>query len=419
MLFGSSGIRRPYDQELLLLALKVGSTLGTSAAEVVVGRDTRLTSHLLLESLVSGLLGAGVDVYDGGVAPTPTIAYFTRFTDAGCVVTASHNPEEYNGLKLFNPDGTSFTRSQQDALTKKIEKITWAPWEEQGDLAPVDALLPHTTAILDRVECSSPLRVIVDCGNGSGSVVTPNLLSQLGITVIPINCNSEGRFARSPEPTRESLSYLGEMVRQQGADCAIAHDGDADRMVAFDGKGRLISGDHLLMLFTQYLGCKRVVTTVDTSMAIEAITEVHRTPVGDTYVSEHLKEWGDFGGEQSGTWVFPSLSLCPDGIYAAALLCEIASEWNLASEVDALPHFALFRESIPHDAAAAVLTSLGAPTPTDGIRVTVDDGWYLIRASGTEPKIRITVEGETEQAAKRLMVHAKELVTKVAQNITR
>ena len=200
------------------------------------------------------------------------------------------------------------------------------------------------------------------------------------------------------------------MVRKNGARCAIVHDGDADRMMAFDNKGRYISGDHLLVLFARYIGAKRVVTTSDASMIIEDCAEVRRTPVGDAYVSEELLKWGDFGGEPSGAWIFPKISCCPDGPFAAALFCEMSSEWDIAKEIDGIPMCHLIRESFACKNAQDILTTLGASSPTDGIRITDDDGWYLIRASGTEPKIRITAEGKTLAKAKILLTKGKKRI---------
>jgi phosphoglucosamine mutase len=158
------------------------------------------------------------------------------------------------------------------------------------------------------------------------------------------------------------------------------------------------------------MGAKRVVTTSDASMIIDEIAEVHRTPVGDAYVSEELLNWGEFGGEPSGAWVFPQISLCPDGPFAAALFCEIASEWDIAEEIDGMPSYPILRESFHTTSAREILAGLGASSPTDGIRISEDDGWCLIRASGTEPKIRITAEGKSLDRAKAMLAKGKELV---------
>jgi phosphoglucosamine mutase len=152
------------------------------------------------------------------------------------------------------------------------------------------------------------------------------------------------------------------------------------------------------------------VTTVDASMAIEEIATVRRTPVGDTAVSAELARWGTFGGEPSGAWIFPEHSLCPDGPYAAALYGEISREWDVAAEIDRMPAYPVVRESLPCDDAPEVMRSIGAESPTDGIRLAGEDGWCLIRASGTEPKIRITAEGTDRRAAETMLARGRALL---------
>ena len=402
MLFGSSGIRRKFDQTLVDTALKVGSVLAANSSDCIVGMDTRTTSPLLAHLVVSGIIGGGGTAHVAGIVPTPTVAFNTRTAQTGCMITASHNPEEYNGLKLFNPNGSSFTLSQQAEMETLLKSPHWADWQHQGTMQTFDAITPHKNAILDMITIKPDLSVVVDCGNGAGCTLTPTLLADAGAKTTCINCDTSGHFSRLSEPLKEHLGYLGEMVKKTESACAVVHDGDADRMMAFDNRGRFIDGDHLLMLFSKYLNAGKVVTTSDASMIIEGIAEVRRTPVGDSYVSEELQKWGDFGGEPSGAWIFPKISLCPDGPYAAALFCEIASEWDVASELDAMPTYPILRESCVCKNAREMVTSLGASNPTDGIRVADEDGWYLIRASGTEPKIRITAEGHTLKKAKEM-----------------
>jgi phosphoglucosamine mutase len=412
MLFGSSGIRQRFDQSLVTTALAVGAALGAHFHEIVVGMDTRTTSPLLARAVTAGILGSGGNVHDCGIVPTPSVAYAARQANAGCMITASHNPEEYNGLKLFNPDGSSFTTHQQHEMERLLASPCWADWQNQGTHQPFDAITPHKKAILDAVSVPSGCSAVVDCGNGAGSVLTPSLLTAAGMKTICINCDPAGHFARPSEPLAEHLGYVGEMVHKTGSTCAIVHDGDADRMMAFDNRGRYIDGDHLLMLFARHLGAQRVVTTSDASMIIEDVADVRRTQVGDTFVSEELLQWGDFGGEPSGAWIFPHHSFCPDGPYAAALFCEIAGSCDIAEELDAMPAYHILRTSVPNERAREIVSRLGAENPTDGIRKTGKDGWYLIRASGTEPKIRITAEGTTPKKAREMLERAQKLVRK-------
>jgi phosphoglucosamine mutase len=410
MLFGSSGIRRKFDHTLADTALKIGSALASGSPDIIVGMDTRTTSPLLANLLISGIMGAGGTVRNAGIVPTPSVAFSTRSAQAGCMITASHNPEEYNGLKLFNRDGSSFTKIQQAEMEALISTQHWTDWEHKGHEQLFDAIGPHKRAILDAVNIKGNSSVILDCGNGAGCLLTPSLLTEAGVKTTCINCNPSGHFSRPSEPLLEHVSYIGEMVRKTGSGCAVVHDGDADRMMAFDNRGRYISGDHLLVLFARYIGAKRVVTTSDASMIIEDCAEVRRTPVGDAYVSEELRKWGDFGGEPSGAWIFPKISNCPDGPFAAALFCEMSSEWDIAKEIDAIPTYHLLREAFACETARDVLTGLGASSPTDGIRIADEDGWCLIRASGTEPKIRITAEGKTRAKAKALLAKGKERI---------
>ena len=412
MLFGSSGIRQLFDRSLVEIALGVGAVTGEHFPDCIVGTDTRTTSPVLARIIIAGILGAGGNARFTGIAPTPSIAYSARTADAGCMITASHNPEEYNGIKLFNPDGSSFTQVQQRDVEEFLKDPHWTDWHHQGAESSYDALTPHKKAILDAISVDPGLSVVIDCGNGAGCMLTPDMLAAAGIKTTCLNCNPSGHFGRPSEPLKEYLGYVGEMVRKYGAACAVVHDGDADRMMAFDNRGRFIDGDHLLMLFTEHLGAKKVVTTSDASMLIEGIADVHRTPVGDAFVSEELLSWGEFGGEPSGAWIFPQISYCPDGPFAAALFCEIASGCDVAERLDAMPSYTILRESFHDDYARQKVTSLGAKNPTDGIRVANENGWYLIRASGTEPKIRITAEGIRPAEAKEMLRQAKDLLKK-------
>jgi phosphoglucosamine mutase len=415
MLFGSSVIRRAYGRDLVDISLSLGSAAGGPGAEILLGRDTRTTGPVLASLVSAGILGSGGNVHLAGIAPTPVIAYGARNFSAGIMITASHNPEDYNGFKLFRPDGSSF--SGPDQLNVEEAFCTPAPqiWDRQGVITTYDAVSPYIEAISAVRRSVDGVKMILDCGNGAGCTVTPRLLDHLGVAVSCINCTPQGRFARPSEPLEENLSSLPAIVRRTGAAGAIAHDGDAGRVMAFDNRARFISGDRLMMLFIRFLGVKRVVTTFDSSMAIEEIAEVRRTPVGDTFVSAELAHWGEFGGEPSGAWIFPSHSLCPDGPYAAALFCEIASEWDIAKEIDAMPSYPVIRKSYPCENATEIFAALDVPNPTDGIRISNDDGWVLVSASGTGLEIRITAEGKDRTKARKIFEKGLDLVKKGKQ----
>ena len=403
MLFGSSGIRKLFAQELLSLGPLVGAAVSVDAKRIVLATDTRTSRNTLSDAILSGLISGGAEVSFGGIAPTPSVALAAGQADAGVMITASHNPENYNGYKLFRPDGSSYTVSQQEEIERRVAEPVYAAWDKQGTVSPADIITPHKEKILAEITVPENMTVVVDCGNGAGGQITPDVLGADGAKVIPVNCDPSGKFARPSEPLEKNLLHIPELIRKTGASCAVVNDGDADRMMAFDNLGRYVDGDSLLALFAKYLDAKQVVTTVDASMSIEEVAEVHRTPVGDSFVSEELLSWGTFGGEPSGSWIFPKHSLCPDGPYAAALFAEISSEWNVAEELDALPKYTILRDAVMTPNGKEIMGILGAENPTDGIRFADENGWYLIRASGTEPKVRCTAEGRTKEYAKRML----------------
>lgn len=413
-LFGSSGIRAPFGKDLLDLAFRVGLAVGKNYHEVVVGTDTRTTADAMKNAVSTGLLAAGARCADAGIVPTPTLAFVTREFNAGVMVTASHNPPEYNGIKLLNPDGSSFDALQQaqveEAVTGESYDITG--WEDikQGGMFP-EAVDRHISRILPDFPGETDIKVVIDAGCGAASLVTPRLLKRMGCDVIGINCYNSGFFPRPAEPVETNLKELCDTVRESGAVVGIAHDGDADRLMAVDETGRFITGDALLAIFASREGIKDVVTTLDASMAIgEMGLAVRRTRIGDTWVSEELRHGGDFGGETSGCWIFPEISLCPDGIYAAALITRIAARRKLSELVDSLPSYPLLRRSVSGSigSLSRVEEELEYLKPvlagdTDGLKLNLTDGWILVRPSGTEPKIRLTAEAKTEERAQYLM----------------
>jgi phosphoglucosamine mutase len=404
--FGSSGIRTVFDDKLLMLAFRVGLAVGGDRGSVVVGTDTRTTGDALKYAVMAGLLAAGARCADAGILPTPTLAYVTREFDAGVMVTASHNPPEYNGLKLLNPDGSSYDTPQQEKIEAALEEPSFAVagWEdvERGGLYQA-AVEKHLQAILKDFPVELGLKVVVDAGCGAASEVTPRLLESLGCEVIPLDCRNSGFFPRAVEPVEANLEGLKSAVVASGAALGIAHDGDADRMMAVDERGRFITGDKLLVVLARAVGAKDVVTTLDASMAIDELgLTVRRTRIGDTWVSEELRNGGEFGGETAGAWVFPGISLCPDGIYAAARIAAVAAGQRLSGLVDAVPAYPLRRGNIAGrfagtDGIEAALAPLGPRSASrlDGLKLDFDDGWLLVRPSGTEPKMRITVEART------------------------
>jgi phosphoglucosamine mutase len=422
-LFGSSGIRTVFDKDLLNIAFRAGLAVGKIHANVIVARDTRTSGDAMKYAVMSGVLAAGANCRNAGVVPTPTLAYVTREFDAGIMITASHNPPQYNGVKLFNPDGSSYDARQQEEIEAEILKKNYkaADWDrvKSGEDYP-RAAEKHISVILANFIRGFKARVVVDAGCAAASEVTPLLLRKLGCEVITLNCTPSGFFPRTIEPVEENLQELSRMVVKTQAAVGIAHDGDADRMMAVDDRGRFISGDKLLAILARAAQAEDVVTTLDASMAIEEMGfKTRRTRIGDTWVSEELRKGGDFGGETSGAWIFPNISFCPDGIYAAAQIAALASERSLAALADKIPVYPLLRGSVSYKKIdmPRLKTNLKALKPVsvndiDGYKLDFHDGWLLARPSGTEPKIRLTAEAKTQAKVKKLYDLGLEAVQK-------
>jgi phosphoglucosamine mutase len=418
--FGSSGIRGLGNVDVTpQLALWVGMAIGELYGDTVIGRDPRLTGPMLDHALSAGVMSSGAAAWDAGLVSTPTLARGARSYACGVVITASHNPAPYNGIKLWNPDGMAFDEDQQGEIEDALDRNQFSPpaWNRIGRISSrPDLVQEHVDAILKEVG-PAKVRVVVDCGCGATCTITPFLLRQMGCNVIAMNAQADGHFpGRDPEPTEENLVGLAATVRATKADLGIAHDGDGDRMVAMDRAGRFVGGDLLLALFARREVRKGLVVPVDASMVLSDLlpnATIWRTRVGDVYVAAELKRRGaDFGGEPSGTWIFPKATLCPDGVFAAAKLVSIVAEQPLDLLVKEIPRYPVLRGSIAYSASDrvaiesrldAALRNLGADVSTlDGWRLQFDDGWALARFSGTEPKIRILAESRDERRAKEI-----------------
>lgn len=426
-LFGSSGIRGVIGQDFTIdLAVSISEAVGSANRSIVLGRDTRVTGQMVSQALIAGATSMGANVHDTGMVSTPTLARAASNFDCGIMVTASHNPSQYNGVKLWNPDGSAFDSLQMTEVENRIINRSFEPksWRHVGSTHHLDgALDAHVEAIVKALGSASS-RVVLDCGNGATFEVSPRALRTLGCGLTTINCQADGFFpGRTPEPTEDQLIDLKETVLRRGADVGIAHDGDGDRMVAVDDKGRFIDGDRLIALFASSLKVKGVVAPMDASMVLDDLVDrVVRCKVGDVYVAEALKQNDlDFGGEPSGTYIFPQETYCPDGVYAGALLAKMASEQKLSDMVDYLPSYPARRTSHMFDPRQRreVEERLGAATlgldcdrllTMDGYRAEYPDGWFLVRLSGTEPKLRVTVEARDRGELDRLTVIASDLV---------
>ena len=432
-MFGTSGIRGPVGEEVTAdLALRVGRALGAETGRVVVGRDPRASGETLVDALTAGLRELGTDAIDLGIAATPTIARSVgwRDADAGVAVTASHNPPADNGLKLWQPSGQAYDSAGRERITARIEADDYElqPWDGLGTRTSADGRGRHVGALVEAAGGAGALDldVAVDLGNGAGGVTVEALIGA-GCTVETLNAQPDGRFPGRPsEPTAENCTALSTLVAGGEYDLGIAHDGDADRTRAVAGDGTFLSGDALLSLFAADAAeaGDRVAVPVDTSLAVEDFlaegdVSVTRTPVGDVHVAEAATaEDVAFGGEPSGAWIWPETTLCPDGPLAAVRLAVLAAAEPIETRLEAIPSYPIRRTSIECEDKEAtmaavetqVLKQYDAVETLDGVRVELDAGWFLIRASGTQPLVRLTAETRSERQADELLAEARALV---------
>ncbi|WP_408957943.1 phosphoglucosamine mutase [Natrinema sp. 74] len=433
-MFGTSGIRGRVGRDVTAeLALSVGRAVASEGHDrVVVGRDVRESGSMLVDAVVAGLCECGADALTVGVAATPTIARAIEHleADAGIVVTASHNPAEDNGIKLWTPSGKAFGPDQRDAIERRCREDAYelADWNGVGDRRHREGVSDHHAgALRSAVDLERDLSVAVDIGNGAGGV-TASVLDDLGCHVHTLNGQEDGSFPGRPsEPTADTLETLSTLVASTDAELGIAHDGDADRMLAVDETGTFVPKDALLALFAREAAGEgdRVAAPVDTSLAVDdALAAVGasltRTRVGDVYVAERTTaDDVVFGGEPSGAWIWPSETLCPDGPLAACKLAElVAKRGPLSALIDELEQYPIRRTSIEVEEKAAVMAEVDdrvceryAEVDTlDGVRVETEDGWFLLRASGTQPLIRVTAEARSAADADALFEEARAVI---------
>jgi len=429
-MFGTSGIRGPVGDEVTAaLALAVGRALGVDTDRVVVGRDPRQSGHALVDALAAGLCESGTDVVDIGLAATPTVARAVAWedADAGVAVTASHNPPGDNGIKLWQPSGQAFDAARRERIERRIEDETTAltTWDAFGTRTAAEATDRHRDALLDAVSLDRDLSVVVDVGNGAGGV-TADALDGLGCAVETLNAQPDGSFPGRPsEPTAEHCTSLAALVTATDADLGIAHDGDADRMRAVDETGTFLAGDVLLAILGRAAASEgeRVAVPVDTSLAVEehlavAGIETVRTKVGDVYVADAASEPGvAFGGEPSGAWIWPGETLCPDGPLAACKLAALTAQRPLGERAAAVERYPIRRTAIDVEDRDATMrtvreraTAYGEVSTLDGVRIEFDDGWALVRASGTEPVVRVTAEARDPDRLNSVFEEALSLV---------
>jgi len=411
--FGTDGVRGVVGEDLtadLVERLGRAATLWSGRGRIFVGRDTRASGVELEEALARGIASAGGNAVVAGVLPTPAVALLTL--DLGCVITASHNPPEYNGVKFFDRDGHKLTDEQEE----EIEALLDRPGSGGGEIDEVgvatDSYLEH---VLERFGSDlSSLHVGVDCANGAYSGLAPTAFEQLGARVETIGNSPDGANI-NVDCGATDLRALQELVTREGLDLGIAFDGDGDRMLAVDGNGEIVDGDQIVALLALHLRVPSVVVTPMTNLGFHELMsehgiEAHVTEeVGDRYVLETMREIGaKLGGEQSGHIIYLDGHVTGDGLVAALLLCGALEGGTLAEAAAVMRRHPQVKENVRvrtkevpehvRDEVARVNAEL------DG------RGRVLVRPSGTEPVVRVLAEASDEAKAGTLCASIAGLV---------
>lgn len=441
-LFGTSGIRGVANVEVTSeLALQIGMALASQfdGGLMTLGRDPRLSGEMLELAIIAGITSCGSNAQSFQVVPTPVTAYLTRElgADAGVSICASHNPPQYNGIKLFDSSSMAYTEEQQRLLEIRMEQedFKFTEWNGIGVCETNDAREIYLEALREHIQLKKRWNVVCDLFNGATCTIAPRAFEELGCEATQINAQLDGNFpAGEPEPNTESLKRLGRMVNVVGAEIGIGFDGDGDRMMPVDERGRTTNPDRVLAAYAKHVVENEkggiVVTHIGASMSIdEAVAEgggsVVRTKVGDVSVAEEMRRRGAvFGGEPVGAWIHPETHLCPDGILSAFKLIEaLEREGKKLSEfIASVPEYPILRAKIkcPNHRKEEIMNSISSrfndifdvesALTVDGVRLKLVDGWTLIRPSGTEPVIRITVEARRRKRAKELLERSNRFV---------
>jgi phosphoglucosamine mutase len=440
-LFGTSGIRGVVNQDLPLdfcrqVALAIGTTLPL-ASTVCIATDTRISRDMIKEAVTAGLLSCSINVVDLGILPTPGLALLTRESGfaTGIMVTASHNPPEFNGIKLFNGNSLGYSPAQE----AEIEKIFFEKQFRQGKRGTLERAQDIKQRYLSFIkgklflpEFNHPLKVVVDPGNGAASKFASDIFVQMGLNVIPVNDEPDGLFpGRSPEPKADTLQGTISFLRQHNADLAICFDGDADRVVFCDKEGFLGFNEPIAFisrLAVKRTGKKKIATTVETGTLLDLAVkdlgvEVARGRVGDVAVAYLAQELNAaLGVEQVGVYIIPEAGYYPDSIFASLILVsQLSDVGEIRQYFRGIPRpfFEKARVSCPNELKELVMAQvkekadLFAPAEIntlDGLRLEFSDSWMLIRASGTEPIIRVVSESTSQAQTAELISKGKELV---------
>ena len=450
-LFGTNGIRGLVNVELTPeMVIKVGCSIGTffGRKNLLIGHDARTSGPMFARAVVSGLTATGCNVFFAGMAPTPALQYAVKNhkMDGGVIITASHNPPEYNGIKVIWSDGIE-TSHEQEVEIENIyfdNKIVFAEWDKLGTLRELPGINDEYIQAIEKQVNPTKIaerhfHVVVDAANSVGGLTAPPLLRELGCKVTSINANIDGTFpGRLPEPRPESLTDLASTVKAIGADLGVAFDGDADRSIFVDENGVIYWGDKTFaVIIKQFLiknpGAK-IVTPVSSSTLIKDTVQAYKgeliwTKVGSVTVSQKMKELNaKLGGEENGGVFYGPHQAVRDGAMTTALLLNIMAETGekLSKLVAEQPQYFLEKGKIecPDEKKEVLLQKLfeqvkGENISTiDGVKIWFsDNSAILIRPSGTEPVFRLYAEAKSQEKALKLVEDYSSRLKKILETV--
>jgi len=449
-LFGTNGIRGIANKDLTPeIAIKIAGAIGTffKHGTLIIGYDARTSGPMLTKAVVAGITATGCDVLLAGMAPTPALQYAVkdRKPDGGVIITASHNPPEYNGIKVLWNDGIELSREQETRIENVFfnEKTSFANWNEIGTAGEalgvinnyVEAIKTHVN--VDKI-AKKHFHVVIDAANSVAGLTAPRLLRDLGCKVTTINANIDGTFpGRLPEPRPENLSELASVAKAVGADLGVAFDGDADRSVFVDEKGEIHWGDKTFALVEKHFLMEnkgeKIVTPVSSSTLVKEIADTYNgelvwTKVGSVTVSHTMKKLkAKLGGEENGGIFYGPHQAVRDGAMATALIMDIMAKTNskLSKLVGDLPKYFIQKAKVecPEQLKEKVLEKL--IEQVKGLNVNTIDGakiWFkdksaiLIRPSGTEPIYRLYAEAKDAKKAAKLVKEYASKLKKIIKN---
>jgi phosphomannomutase / phosphoglucomutase len=454
-LFGTNGVRGIVGSSMTPeLALRLGMAVGTwlpAGSRIAIGTDARSSSPHLKAAFCAGANATGVHTVDIGVLPSPGIQLYVRDKRfaAGAIVTASHNPPEYNGIKLVAPDGTETSQAEEDAVEAHVRsgRYRLVPWPQVGTHTEEKGAVDHyVEAVMRQVDVHAirraKIKVVLDPGGGAGCASAPRLMNALGVQYVPLSCELDGAFRDRPsEPSPQNAARCIATVKSSRAHLGILQDGDADRAVFVDERGEYVWGDQSLALAALWELRRNaekpdprfepvVCTALSSSSCVaDAVRmgggRLEWTVVGSPIVArEMIRHRALFGGEDNGGLMFSRHQVCRDGLMAMAFMLELLAKTGkpFSELVAEVPRYALVKDKlhVPDDRKEPVLAALRTAMQAeqgvldvdarDGVKAYLDNGWVLVRPSGTEPIFRVQAEARTEGEAKAIVERFKGLL---------